>query len=125
MVKLDDILREELHKINKGIIKNRKSLRALLVENKIENLEIDISILEYIKNNVSLPLDKIFLPINIYIIPGSSEGYLMDENDARVIEELGIRIKKRENAYYISKSDANKLVRRFPNCFQILYTLHF
>lgn len=123
MVNVENIITDEILKINRGTIRERKSLKALLSDNRIGNIEYDIRILDYIRENVSIPSDKILLPITIYLVPGSAEGYLLDELDARVIEDLGYKIRKRENKYYIARRDIDKILRRFPYCFQILYTL--
>jgi len=123
MVSIDNILREEIASINRGIIRERKSLEKLLRNPILGGNELDLEKLKYIAEKVSLPLSRVLLPITIFVPARSSEGYVVTEEDARVIEDLGCRVSKRENGYFLAKRSAQQLVRRFPFCFQILYTL--
>jgi len=123
MVSIDNILREEIASINRGIIRERKSLEKLLRNPTLGGNELDLEKLKYIAEKVSLPLSRVLLPITIFLPAKSSEGYVVTEEDARVIEDLGYKISKRDNKYFLPKRSAQQLVRRFPFCFQILYTL--
>ena len=119
---IENILREEILGINKGIVKKRVSIKKLLEEPVIEEnerkIKIDAEKLNTIAKATNLPLDSIFIPITFFIPPRSYEGYLMDWRDARLLEDLGYEVHERAGKYWISKYKIRKIIVEYPGIFQ-------
>ncbi len=119
---IENILREEILGINRGIIKKRVSLKKLLENPVIEEgnrkIKIEREMLEDIARVTSLPLSSIFIPITFFIPSGSYEGYLMDSRDARLLRDMGYEIYERNDRFWIPKHKIRKLIARYPGIFQ-------
>jgi len=116
------VLREELSNVNRGIIKNRRSLRELLRDPEIfdgrQSVRVSLDCLERIASSCNLPQSQILLPITFFVPAGLYEGYVLSEIDARVIESLGVSVRERAGKYWVRKHDIRNLESRFTGCFQ-------
>ncbi len=117
---IENILKEEMLNVNRGIIKKRKSLKNLLSDPRIDDVKLDEKCLRKIAERCTLPLDEILLPITFFLSAGLDEGYLQVENDARVVESLDIRVVARNGLFWVKKYDIRKLVTKYPGCFQMI-----
>ena len=117
---IENIIREEMLNVNRGIIKKRKKLSELLKNPIIEGKRIDEKCLKLIAERCTLPLDEVLLPITFFVPAGLDEGYLQVENDAKVIESLGIRAVLRNELFWVKKYEIRKLVLNYPGCFQMI-----
>ena len=121
---IENILKEELLEINKKIVKRRRKLNELLKDPIIEGengkITIDMFCLKEIQRRCTLPLDSILLPITFFIPSGVSEGYVMDEKDARVVGLFVDSISKRDGKFWIDKYKIKKLANKYRGCFQII-----
>ncbi len=119
---IENILKEELMGINRGMVKRRVSLKRLLKEPVIEDgnqrIKINPEKLREIAEATNLPLDSVFIPITFFIPSNSYEGYLMDAKDARVVEDMGYELHERNGRYWISKYKIRKLIAQYPGIFQ-------
>lgn len=119
---LENVLKEELLSVNRGIVKKRKSVRALLENPHIEdgNRKIRVSdeCLRIIEERCTLPLDDIYLPITFFIPAGLDEGYVKLGSEARVVELFGMRVRERNGQFWVKKYEIRKLISQYPGCFQ-------
>ncbi len=117
---IENVLHEEILSVNRGIIKKRKRLSQLKNDPVIENVKIDEKCIEEITRKSILPEDSILLPITFFIPSGLSEGYVVDERDARIVELFVEGIQKRDNKFWIKKYRIRELVNRYRGCFQVI-----
>ena len=117
---IENIIREEMLNVNRGIIKKRKKLSELLKNPIIEGERIDEKCLKTIVERCTLPFDEILLPITFFVPAGLDEGYLQVESDAKVVESLGIHAVPRNNLFWIKKYEIKKLVLNNHGCFQMI-----
>jgi len=119
---IENILREEILGINRGLIKKRVSLKRLLEDSVIRDSEREVKLeremLEEIARLVSLPLDSIFFPITFFIPSGSYEGYVLDRRDAKILEDIGENIHERDGRFWIPKHRIRKLESQYRGLFQ-------
>lgn len=119
---IENILKEEILGINRGLIKKKVSLKSLLKEPVIRDSAIELKVeeekLKEIARIASLPLDSIFFPITFFIPSGSYEGYVMDWKDAKLLEDMGFELHKRDGKYWIPKYQIRKLVSQYRGLFQ-------
>ena len=122
---LKNLLKTELASINRGIVKKRKSLEKLLENPVLEEgdttIELEKSILEKISKKLTSPSSEILFPITIYLIPGTSEGYIRGEREAKTADELGADGISRGDKYWLQKYRAKSLSHKYPGLFQIFY----
>ena len=117
---IENIIREEMLNVNRGIIKKRKKLSDLLEDPTIEGNRIDEKCLKIIADKCTLPTDEILLPITFFIPAGLDEGYLQVGNDARVAESLDVHVVLRNDLFWVKKYEIRKLVLNYPGCFQMI-----
>ncbi len=119
---IENILREEILGINRGLIKKRVSLKRLLEEPVIQDgerkIKLDEEKLQELAKVTSLPLDSIFFPITFFIPSGSYEGYVMDIKDAKFLTDIGENIHERNGKFWIPKHRIRKLESQYRGVFQ-------
>jgi len=122
---IENILNHELASVNSGIIKARAPLKKLLEQGEMldgnKKIQLDKGCLESIAEHCNLPASDIYLPITFFVPAGLDEGYIMSENDARVVESLGIVVRARNSRFWVKKYDIAYLVVNFKNCFQRVF----
>lgn len=121
------LLKTELSSVNRGIIKKRKSLAKLLknpvLEEDNNTIELDKDILEEVAQKLTSPTSEVLFPVTIYLISGTSEGYITGKREAKTADELGAGGISRGGKYWIQKYRAKSLSRKYPGLFQIFYTV--
>ncbi len=117
---IENIIREEILNVNRGIIKKRRKLRDLLDNPIIEGNKVDENCLKTVAEKCTLPLDEILLPITFFIPAGLDEGYLQVENDAKVIESLGVNVVQRNDLFWVKKYEIRKLTLNYHGCIQMI-----
>ncbi|MCK5256491.1 MAG: DUF61 family protein [Deltaproteobacteria bacterium] len=124
---LTTLLKTELSSINRGIVKRRKSLADLLKNPAFEEgdnaVELDKVILEEIANKLTSPSSEVLLPVTVYLPSGTSEGYITGEREASTADELGADGISRGGKYWLQKYRAKSLSHKYPDLFQIFYTV--
>ncbi len=119
---IENILKQEMLNVNRGVIKGRKSLKSLLekpfVESQGRKIEVDESILREIAEKTTYPLSQIFFPVNFFIPAGSYEGYVQGEDEREVLSVLGIEVVERAGRYWVKKYTIRRLCRDYPGLFQ-------
>ena len=124
---LTTLLKTELSSVNRGIIKKRKSLKDLLKNPVFEEggntFELDKTVLEDVAKKLSSPASEVLFPVTIYLPSGSSEGYITGEREARTADELGADGISRGGKYWLQKYRAKSLSHKYPDLFQIFYTV--
>ena len=122
---LKNLLKTELASINRGIVKKRKSLKELLKRPVLEEgdttIELDKPILEEISKKLTSPASEVLFPITIYLLSGTSEGYITGEGEAKTADELGADGISRSGKYWLQKYRAKSLSHKYPGLFQIFY----
>lgn len=121
------LLKTDLSSVNRGIIKKRKSLAKLLknpvLEEDNNTIELDKDILEEVAQKLTSPTSEVLFPVTIYLISGTSEGYITGKREAKTADELGAGGISRGGKYWIQKYRAKSLSRKYPGLFQIFYTV--
>lgn len=124
---LTALLKTELSSVNRSIIKKRKSLAKLLknpvLEEDNNTIELDKDILEEIAQKLTSPTSEVLFPVTIYLISGTSEGYITGKREAKTADELGAGGISRGGKYWLQKYRAKSLSRKYPGLFQIFYTV--
>ncbi len=119
---IENILSYEIGALNKSIIRHRKSLEQLLQDpyllSKNGKLKLSRDCLERIKENCSLPVSEIMLPVTFFIPAGSYEGYLQMPRDAEIVEALGYELHRRGDRFWLAKHRIRELERKCPGVVQ-------
>ena len=119
---LENILREEILSVNRGVIKKRRRLSELLEDPVIRDGKREVHLSEeclgLIAEKCNLPLDEILLPITFFIPAGLSEGYVQTIEDARVLEAMGLTVRERNHLFWVKKYEIRSIVAKYPGCFQ-------
>ncbi len=119
---LEKVLNVEMLSVNRGIIKKRKNILQLLKEPYFEygknKVKIDEKCVKKIAENITLPLESIFLPVSFFIPAGLDEGYIQDERDVRILEIFEIMAVQRGDRCWVKKYEIRGLVAKYPGCFQ-------
>ncbi len=119
---IDTVLRSEMSNLNKNLIRRRKNLKDLLdkpiIEESSGNAHLNIDCLMQIAQNCNLPMSSIMLPITFFVPAGLYEGYILSEEDARVVTSLGVKCQHRSGKYWVSKHEIRELEHKFSGCFQ-------
>ncbi len=119
---IESILSYEIGVLNKSIIRHRESLEQLLrypyLPSKNGKLKLNRECLERIKENCSLPISEIMLPVTFFIPAGSYEGYLQMSRDAEIIEALGYELHRRGDRFWLAKHKIMELERKCPGIVQ-------
>ncbi len=119
---LENILREEILAVNKGVVKRRRSVSELIKDPVIRDGDREVKVseecLKRIEEECTLPLDEVMLPVTFFIPAGLSEGYVQLRGDARIVELFGVTVRERNGLYWVKKYEIRSLISRYPGCFQ-------
>ncbi len=119
---IENILKNEILDVNRGIIKGRRNLAQLLEEpflvSEGRRVEVDTGLLKKVAEETTFPLSQILFPVNFFIPAGSYEGYVQDESSVEVLRILGIHTAERGGRYWVQKYVIRRLTRDYPGLFQ-------